>query len=89
MINTLFLALSLSNLLLLLSFSTRKHTSMAYRATLSNFLEELEGKQNNPKYLSGWSRVLFPTTLLEIAVYTSKIKNLVMIALHRLLKIEK
>ena len=44
---------------------------MAYRATLSNFLEELEGKQNNPKYLSGWSRALFPTTFLEKAVYLS------------------
>ena len=48
---------------------------MAYRATLSNFLEELEGKQNNPKYLSGWSRALFPTTFLEKAVYLS-IKSL-------------
>ena len=44
---------------------------MAYRATLSNFLEELEGNQNNPKYLSGWSRALFPTTFLEKAVYLS------------------
>ena len=44
---------------------------MAYRATLSNFLEELEGKQNNPKYLSGWSRALFLTTFLEKAVYLS------------------
>ena len=44
---------------------------MAYRATLSNFLEELEGKQNNLKYLSGWSRALFPTTFLEKAVYLS------------------
>ena len=39
MINTLFLTLQLSNLLLLLSFSTRKYTSMAYRAILSNFFE--------------------------------------------------
>ena len=44
---------------------------MAYRDTLSNFLEELERKQNNPKYLSGWSRALFPTTFLEKAVYLS------------------
>ena len=36
MINTLFLTLQLSNLLLLLSFSTRKHTSMASRAILAN-----------------------------------------------------
>ena len=40
MINTLFLTLSLLNLLLLLSFSSRKHTSMASRAILSNFFEE-------------------------------------------------
>ena len=37
---TLFLTLWLSNLLLLLSFSIRKHTSMASRAILSNFFEE-------------------------------------------------
>ena len=34
------LALYLSNLLLLLSSGTRKHTSMASRAILSNFFEE-------------------------------------------------
>ena len=39
-INTLFVTLQLSNLLLLLSFSIRKHTSMASRAILSNFFEE-------------------------------------------------
>ena len=49
MINTLFLTLKLSNLLLLLSFSTRKHTSMASRAILLNFLEELEWTQNHPQ----------------------------------------
>ena len=68
MINTLFLTLELSNLLLLLSFSTRKHISVASRATLSNFLEELEWTQNHLKYLSGWSRTLFPKTFLEVAV---------------------
>ena len=36
MINTLFLTLQLSNLLLLLSFSTRKHTYKASRVILSN-----------------------------------------------------
>ena len=40
MINTLFLALLLSKLLLLLSFSTCKHTSMASCAILSNFIEK-------------------------------------------------
>ena len=41
MINTLFLTLQLSNLLLLLSCSTGKHTSMASRgAILSNFFKE-------------------------------------------------
>ena len=40
MINTLFLTLSLSNLLLLLSFSTCKHTSVVSPAILSIFFEE-------------------------------------------------
>ena len=35
-----FLTLWLSNLLLLLSLNSHKHTSMACRATLSNFFEE-------------------------------------------------
>ena len=40
MINTLFLTLSLSKLLLLLSFSACKHTSLASCAILSNFIEK-------------------------------------------------
>ena len=40
MIKMLFLALSLSNLLLLLSFSNHKHTSTASNAILSNFFEQ-------------------------------------------------
>ena len=40
MINTLFLTLKLSKLLLLLSFSTRRNKSMASRAILSNFFEK-------------------------------------------------
>ena len=40
MINTLFLTLQLSNLMLLFSVSIRIHTSMASRAILSNFFEE-------------------------------------------------
>ena len=67
-INILFLALYLSNLLLLLSFSIRKRMSMASRAILSNSFEE-QRTQNHPQYLSGLSRALLPTTLLEIAVY--------------------
>ena len=67
-INTLFLTLSLLNLLLLLSFSTHKHTSMASRVILSNFFEK-QWIQNHPQYLSGLLRALFPTTFLEIAVY--------------------
>ena len=58
----------LSNLLLLLSFSTRKHTSMTSHAILSNFFEE-QWAQNHTQYLSGLSRALFPTTFLEIAAY--------------------
>ena len=41
MINTLFLTLSLSKLLLLLSFITCKRTSMASCAILSNFIEKI------------------------------------------------
>ena len=57
-------------LTLLLSFSTSKHMSMASRAIFSNFCEE-QRTQNHPKYLSGLSRALFPTTFLEIAVYNT------------------
>ena len=71
MINTLLQTLQLSKLLLLLSFSTHKHTSMASRAILSNFFEE-QRTQNYPQYLSGLSRALFPTTFLEIAVYSKQ-----------------
>ena len=65
-INTLFLTLSLSNLPLLLSFNTRKHTSLTSCVFLSNFLEIKT--QNHPQYLSALSSALFPTTFLEIAV---------------------
>ena len=68
MTNTLFLIPQLSKLLLLLSLSTRKHTSTASCAILSNFFEERR-TQNHPQYLSWLSRTLFPTTFLEIAVY--------------------
>ena len=57
----------LSNLLLLLSFSTRKHTSMASCAILTNFFEK-PWTQNHPQYLSGLLCALFPTTFLEIAI---------------------
>ena len=40
---------------------------MASRAILSNFFEEHK-TQNHPQYLSGLSRALFTTTLLERAV---------------------
>ena len=55
-------------LLLLLSFGTHKHTSIPTRAILSNFFGE-QWTENHPRYLSGLSRALFPTTFLEIAVY--------------------
>ena len=45
------LTLQLSNLLFLLSFNTRRHTSMASRAILLNFFEEQLTK-NRPQYLS-------------------------------------
>ena len=65
--NTLFLTLY-SNPLLLLSFTTRKHMSMASRAIVSNFFEE-QWTQNHPQYLSGLSRALLSTIFLKIAVY--------------------
>ena len=40
MTSTLFVTLKLTKLLLLLSFSTRKHKSMSSRAILSKFFEE-------------------------------------------------
>ena len=71
MFNTLFLTLWLSNLLLLLSFSTRRHTSMASSAILSNFFEK-QCTHSHPQYLSVLSRALYPTTFLETAVYISR-----------------
>ena len=71
MINIEFLTLQLSNLLFLLSFSTRRHISMAPLAILSNFFEE-QWTKNHPQYLSGLSRALFPTTFLEKAVCHQK-----------------
>ena len=70
LINTLFLTLYLLNLLLLLSFSIRKHRSMVSCAILSNFFED-KRTQNRPQYLSELSRALFPTTFLEIGVYNT------------------
>ena len=43
---------------------------MASRAILSNFFEK-QWTHNNPQYLSGYSRALFPTTFPEIAVYAA------------------
>ena len=43
---------------------------MVSRAVLANFFEE-QWTQNHPQYPSGLSRTLFPTTFLEIAVYTA------------------
>ena len=69
-INTLFLMTVAvkptiqKNVLLLLSFSNHKHTSMASRAILSNFFEE-QCAQNYLQYLLGLSHALFLTTFLE------------------------
>ena len=65
---TLFLKFQRSNLLLLLSFSTRKHTSMAFSVILLNFFEE-QSTQNHPQYRSGCLRVLFPTIFLGHATF--------------------
>ena len=43
--------------------------SVASRTILSNFSEE-QCPQSHPQYLSVLSRALFPTTFLEIAVYS-------------------
>ena len=72
MINKLFVTLQLSKILLLLSFSTRKHMSMASCDILSNFVEEL-WTQYYPQYLSALSRALFPPAFLEIAVSVSQL----------------
>ena len=61
---------ALSNPLLLLSFSIRKHSSMAFRAILSNFFKE-QWNQYHPQYLSRLSRTRFLLTFLGIAVYVS------------------
>ena len=72
MINTLFLTLKLSNIHLLLSFSTRKHTFMASLAILSNFFEK-QSTHNHPQYLSGLLCALFPTTFLKTALSNEEI----------------
>ena len=69
------------NLLLLLSFSTRKHTSVASRVILSNFFEE-QWIQNHPQYLSGLQLALFPTTFLQ----NSCMRRLSKATLHHSLK---
>ena len=74
MINIEFLTLQLSNLLLLLSFSTRRHISMAHLAILSKSFEEMWTK-NHPQYHLGLSRALFLTTFHEIAVYNPSSHN--------------
>ena len=58
----------LSNLLLLLSFSTRRYMSMTSPAILSNFFEK-QWTQNHLQYLSGLSRALYPTTMYCVAPF--------------------
>ena len=70
-INTPFLTLQLSNLRLLLSFSSSQTYVHGLSCHSFNFFEE-EWTQNHPQYLSGLSRALFPTTFLEIAVCIMK-----------------
>ena len=73
---TLFRALLMWSLLLLFSFRTCDHTSMASRAIISN-------TPNHPQYLLGLSRALLPTTFLEIAVYTKPIRVSVLLCYTR------
>ena len=71
MMDTLFLTLQLWNLLLMLSFSTRKHTSMASRAILSFFFFFRRTVNSKPPTIPfGLSHALYRTTFLEIAVFT-------------------
>ena len=67
MINTLVLDTVAVEPTFVVSFSPRKHTSMASRAILWNFFEK-QWTKNHPQYLSRLSRALFPTTFLETAV---------------------
>ena len=70
-INTLFLTQYPSHLLLLLSFSTRKHASMASRAILSNFFEQ-QWIKNHSQYLSELSRALSRNSCILICpIYLS------------------
>ena len=55
----------LSNLFLLLCFSTRRYMSMTSPAMLSNFFEK-QWTHNHPQYLLGLSRALYPTTFLDV-----------------------
>ena len=67
-INNLFLTLQPSKFWLLLpSFSTRKHTSMASLTILSNCFEQ-QWTQNHPQYPLGLLHAVYPTTFLEIPV---------------------
>ena len=50
-------------------------TSQTSCAILSNFFEE-QCTQNHPRYLSGLSGALFPTTFLEIQLYTRVLYSL-------------
>ena len=50
-------------------------TSQTSCAILSNFFEE-QCTQNHPQYLSGLSGALFPTTFLEIQLYTRVLYSL-------------
>ena len=68
MINTLFLTLQLSNLLLLLRFSTRKHSPWPLVPFFQISFKNCELK-TDPQYLSGLSCALSLTTFLETAVY--------------------
>ena len=80
MFNTLFLTMFQSNLTLLLSFSTGRHMSVTSPAVLQNFFEK-QCTQNHPQYLSGLSRALYPTSFLEIAVYTDAKRRGIYLAL--------
>lgn len=67
MINTLFLTMLLTSLLLLLSFDTFKHTSMAFCAILTSYLKNSEIKTTLDTFRD--CCVDFLLTFLEISVY--------------------
>ena len=74
MINTLFLTTSCRSYFCCFPLALANTFSWHFVPIPSNFFEK-KRTQNHPQCLSGLSRALFPTTFLEIAVYTSSYRS--------------